>query len=157
MTELDIVLTEKIQAALDKTGADKSLMLCKYIPNSSNTGHMHHFSLEKVIRKTPEEAIELISKYILQPKAPCILYPKARFPKTKKHSKKSNTQASDSLVQSLLIKAIESKNDDLLSEILNHKDNYIQELKNKIIYCMRNEEKINLSYTKMYNELIDLR
>lgn len=149
-------LDQAIEASKEKLGIEKTTALCRYIPNTQKNGHMHHFSFEKLLRQKPEVAIKELNDNILNLDNPSAIPPKARFPKTKKYCKKTYIKNSDSLMQSILIKAIESNDKALRCEIVKHKDHYLQELKHQIISAMKSNSKINDTCIKMYNDLIDI-
>lgn len=148
-------LKKIIDIALNKLNLEKPIYLCRFIPNKTNTGHMHHFSFEKIIKDAPQEARLLIEKYIVAANSPKTINPKPRFPKTKKNFQ-GFSNISDSFVQSILIKAIESNDRSLQEEIYSRKHFYIQDLKNRIIAAMKAQDALDINCVKIYNELINL-
>lgn len=71
-------LEDVIARAIKKIKGKKDNDLCKYIPMKDG-GYMHHFTLDKMKNKNPEELGSLINKFILNPNPPLVVPPKPRL------------------------------------------------------------------------------
>jgi hypothetical protein len=69
---------ELIEKAMKKVGARKSSDLCRYIPGTSGSGYVHHFTLKKWQKEEPTKFVDLLHQYILDADKPSRLDPKRR-------------------------------------------------------------------------------
>lgn len=79
-------LESVIARAMSKTGAKKSTDLCHYLPGDAG-GYMHHFTMEKMRRKAPDQLRTLIQQFILTSDRPSPLPPKQRAPRGSRANK----------------------------------------------------------------------
>lgn len=68
------------QSAMKKVGAKKENDICRYVPGTKG-GYIHHFSLRKMKNEDPEQYLQIINKYIIQPSNPTKLPPNPRAPR----------------------------------------------------------------------------
>lgn len=76
----DQKLDSALTLAMKKVGAKKENDVCRYIPGIKG-GYIHHFSLRKMKHEDPEQFLQTINKYILNPNNPSKLPPKQRAPR----------------------------------------------------------------------------
>ncbi len=73
---------ELIKKALKKVGGNKEKDICKYLP-AETEGYMHHFTLRKIKKTSPDELRSLIAEFILEPPLPRVIDPKPRARRNK--------------------------------------------------------------------------
>lgn len=93
-------LEQAIGNALKKLGATQELTLCHYIPGESG-GYIHHFTMRKMKRESPKMLLDLINQYILEPKSPKTVPPKARAARGSR-KRKDSVQLNRNAVEKLL-------------------------------------------------------
>lgn len=70
-----------INQAICKINGKDDNDVCKYIPGPKG-GYIHHFTFRKIQQDNPEQCIELIKKFILNPENPKVLDPRKRAPRS---------------------------------------------------------------------------
>lgn len=70
-------LEHLIERAAMKVDAKKTSDICRYIPVPTG-GHIHHFTMLKMVKENPQELSEMISKYIIHVSSPQKVTPKQR-------------------------------------------------------------------------------
>jgi hypothetical protein len=69
-----------VAAAAKKVNAKKENDICRYLPGPKG-GYIHHFSMRKMKHEDPEQLLQMLNKYILNPSSPNKLPPKPRAPR----------------------------------------------------------------------------
>jgi hypothetical protein len=73
-------LEQLIDAAVKKVGARKENDICRFIPINKG-GYIHHFTMKKMKTEEPEQLVKLITKHIINEKAPKQVTPRPRRPR----------------------------------------------------------------------------
>lgn len=69
-----------IDQAVKKVGGRKENDICRFIPVSKG-GYIHHFTMKKMKSEDPEQLVKIITKHIINEKAPKQVTPKPRSPR----------------------------------------------------------------------------
>lgn len=64
----NLLLEDPIQEALSKINSKKEKDLCRFLP--CFRGYMHHFTFRKMMQASPQQLLDLIQKYIVDPDTP---------------------------------------------------------------------------------------
>ncbi len=87
------ILEEVIAKAQKKVDAKSEMTLCHYLPATTG-GYVHHFTLKKLKKKSPQELVQMLEKYIINTDKPLQIPGKerARRGSRKLHDKISFSQ-----------------------------------------------------------------
>ena len=70
-------LESLIQAAVKKVNGKKENDICHYLPAGTG-GYIHHFTMRKMKTECPQQLMEMLTKYIVNPATPVAVTPKQR-------------------------------------------------------------------------------
>ena len=66
-----------IQAAMKKVNAKKENDICHFLPAGTG-GYIHHFTMRKMKTENPQQLVEMLTKFIINPGHPASVTPKQR-------------------------------------------------------------------------------
>ena len=70
-------LEEIVAKAQKKIDAKNEVALCHYLPSKTG-GYVHHFTLKKMKKKSPQELVQMLEKYIINTDKPLQILGKER-------------------------------------------------------------------------------
>ena len=91
------------QKALQKVGGKGESAICHYLPGPAG-GYIHHFTLKKMSKRSPQLVADMLRKHILDPSHPTRIEPKRRAPRGSR-KKREFVQLNQSAIERLLVLA----------------------------------------------------
>lgn len=122
-----------VQAAMKKVGAKKENDICRYLPGPKG-GYIHHFSMRKKKHEAPEELLQELNKFILNPANPSKLPPKPRAPRGSR-KRRDHLPLSKQDIDLLVYLARQSGQKDIVRKLTPKKD--IRTIKRELIASIK--------------------
>lgn len=132
-TKQDNKVETQVVAAIKKVGAKKENDICRYLPGPKG-GYIHHFSMRKMKHEAPEELLQMLNKYILNPSAPSKLPPKPRAPRGSR-KRRDHLPLTKQDIDLLLYLARQSGQKDIVRKLTPKKD--IRTIKRELIASIK--------------------
>lgn len=134
-------------AAIKKVGAKKENDICRYLPGPKG-GYIHHFSMKKMKHEAPEELLQMLNKYIINPSSPSKLPPKGRAPRGSR-KRRDHLPLTKQDIDLLLYLARQSGQKDIIRKLTPKKD--LRTIKRELIASIKHgqvKEELWLSYVE---------
>lgn len=144
-TKQDNRVETSIVAAIKKVGAKKENDICRFLPGPKG-GYIHHFSMRKMKHEAPEELLQMLNKYILNPSTPSKLPPKPRAPRGSR-KRRDHLPLTKQDIDLLLYLARQSGQKDIVRKLTPKKD--LRTIKRELIASIKHsqvKEDLWLSY-----------
>lgn len=144
-------LEAAIDAAIKKVKGTKENDICKFLPVDAG-GYMHHFTLRKMVKESPEELKKMISKHILDNKTPRRVPHKPRRPRGSR--KKNDVIALTRTELERVLGHLRLAGDQEMAAKLSPRRSLAQ-LKRQLIACIRKNE-ADEELWRAYSEAINV-
>lgn len=141
-------LEHLIERAAAKVEAQKLSDVCRYIPDGS--GHIHHFTFWKLVKENPQDAADLITKYILQPHMAQKVAPKQRAARGSR-KRRDQLTISRQEAEKLLQMARMANDNEMIRRLSPKRD--LRSIKRELISSIRHSE-VEQDLWSCYVELI---
>lgn len=146
-TKQDNRVETSIEAAKKKVGAKKENDICRFLPGPKG-GYIHHFSMRKMKHEAPEELLQMLNKYILNPSSPSKLPPKPRAPRGSR-KRRDHLPLTKQDIDLLLYLARQSGQKDIVRKLTPKKD--LRTIKRELIASIKHgqvKEELWLAYVE---------
>lgn len=146
-TKQDSKVETSVLAAIKKVGARKENDICRYLPGPKG-GYIHHFSMRKMKHEAPEELLQMLNKYILNPPSPSKLPPKPRAPRGSR-KRRDHLPLTKQDIDLLLFLARQSGQKDIIRKLTPKKD--LRTIKRELIASIKHgqvKEELWLAYVE---------
>lgn len=122
-----------IANAMKKVGAKKENDICRYLPGPKG-GYIHHFSMRKMKHEDPEQLLQTLNKFILNPANPSKLPPKPRAPRGSR-KRKDHLPLTKQDIDLLLFLARQSGQKEIIRKLTPRKD--LKTIKRELIASIK--------------------
>lgn len=133
-----------LSQAMKKINANQEKELCRYLPDLSRGGHMHHFTMRKMKTENTNGFIKLLNEYILNPESPQILPPKKRAPRKAKERLMNFTESD---FKKMLEIAKLAGDEEMVSKLTPKKS--LKQAQRELIYSIQSE-RIDVELWNLY-------
>lgn len=137
--------------ALKKIGSKEENRLCRYLPGDKG-GYMHHFTLKKLKKESPNELVSMLNEYVLENNNPKELPPKPRASRGTRR-RRDHISFTKSELDRMLTHAKAAGDKDIIRKLIPMKD--LRTIKKDLIASIRHnsvEEDLWQSYVELVHE-----